>query len=62
MQSVANFIATIIHEDAACDIELVAELANALAENNVSPEPLYLRSADAKVQSGFALERAETPS
>lgn len=53
---------SIIHEDAACDIKLVAELASALAENDVSPEPLYLRSADAKVQSGFALERAETPS
>ena len=49
----------IIHQDAACDIEIVAQLASAMSEGKAPPEPLYLRSADAKVQSGFALERVE---
>lgn len=49
----------IIHEDAACDIEIVAQLASEMPEAEIPPEPLYLRSADAKVQSGFALERME---
>lgn len=49
----------VIHEDAACDIEVVAQLASAMSEGKASPEPLYLRLADAKVQSGFALERVE---
>lgn len=53
---------SIIHEDAACDIQIVAELANSAPETKIAPEPLYLRSADAKVQSGFALERVEAPS
>lgn len=49
----------IIHEDASCNIEIVALLASAMSEGEAPPEPLYLRSADAKVQSGFALERVE---
>ena len=49
----------VIHEDAACDIEIISQLASAMIESNAPPEPLYLRSADAKVQSGFALERLE---
>ena len=49
----------VIHEDAACDIDIVAQLATVISESKAPPEPLYLRSADAKVQSGFALERVE---
>lgn len=49
----------IIHEDTACDIEIVAQLASEATLGDAPPEPLYLRSADAKVQSGFALERME---
>lgn len=51
----------VIHEDAACDIKIVAQLASTMSEGNAPPEPLYLRSADARVQSGFALEKAEQP-
>lgn len=48
----------IVHQLSAPEINIVAELASRLSETSVPPEPLYLRSADAKVQAGFALERA----
>lgn len=48
----------VIHEDAAPEIGIVARLASQMPAPSLSPEPLYLRSADAKVQAGFALERA----
>ncbi len=49
----------IIHSDASFDIALIAKLCAAKPTIQNSPEPLYLRSADAKVQAGFALERVE---
>lgn len=52
----------VIHDDEACEIEIIAKLASKLSDSEASPEPLYLRSADAKVQAGFALERMEVPS
>lgn len=48
----------IIHENSASDIEIVARLASKMKPSDAPPEPLYLRSADAKVQAGFALEWA----
>lgn len=50
--------ASIAHENAAIPIHVYATLAAQLPEDLVEAEPLYLRSADAKPQSGFALERA----
>lgn len=50
----------IIHQEASFDIGLIARLAEKAKTSSISPEPLYLRSADAKVQAGFALERLET--
>ena len=47
----------IIHSDATFEIGLIARLAAKMPETETPPEPLYLRSADAKVQAGFALER-----
>lgn len=47
----------IIHTQAAPQISLVAEIAASSEISKTPPEPLYLRSADAKVQAGFALER-----
>lgn len=49
----------VIHDDAASDIKVVARLVSELPDSELPPEPLYIRSADAKVQSGFALERME---
>ena len=48
----------IIHSDASPKIATVAQLASQAKDPLSPPEPLYLRSADAKVQAGFALERA----
>jgi len=48
----------IVHEHAAAPIEVVALLASQADAEDKPPEPLYLRSADAKPQSGFALELA----
>ena len=50
--------APIIHKDASPHIGTVAKLASQMDNPLSPPEPLYLRSADAKVQAGFALERA----
>jgi tRNA threonylcarbamoyl adenosine modification protein YeaZ len=43
---------------AAADIGFYARLAAASGAKNEKPKPLYLRGADAKPQSGFALARA----
>ena len=48
----------IIHSNATFEIGLIARLAAKMPEPEAPPEPLYLRSADAKVQVGFALEHA----
>lgn len=48
----------IIHDNVATEIEIIAKLVAQMPEPLMPPEPLYLRSADAKVQAGFALERA----
>lgn len=55
-----GLIFPILHENSAPIIETVARLgfeASKASEANNPIEPLYLRSADAKVQIGFALER-----
>lgn len=57
-----TFNLPVIHKEAAPDIAVVAKLAAQADETKFPPEPLYLRSADAKVQAGFALERSETAS
>lgn len=49
----------IIHSDASFDIGLIAKIASKKPIQQKPPEPLYLRSADAKVQAGFALKRME---
>jgi tRNA threonylcarbamoyl adenosine modification protein YeaZ len=49
---------SIVHTEAAPKISIVAMLASQKPDPSEPPEPLYLRSADAKVQAGFALERA----
>ncbi len=49
----------IIHEEAHTPIDVIARLGSQKQSSHKMPEPLYLRSADAKVQSGFALPRAE---
>ena len=51
-----NYI--IIHENAASEIEIIAKISAKMPNPSSPPEPLYLRSADAKIQTGFALERA----
>ena len=48
----------VLHEHAAPPIETVARLSALAKSDGKSPEPLYLRTADAKPQSGFALEMA----
>jgi len=52
-----NLELPILHKFSAPKITTVAKLASAVPEQKAPPEPLYLRSADAKVQAGFALER-----
>lgn len=48
---------TIVSDGSTSDINTIARIA-ALADSPVDkPKPLYLRSADAKPQSGFAVER-----
>lgn len=47
----------VVHEESASVIASVARLALKHPISKVSPEPLYLRSADAKRQTGFALPR-----
>lgn len=48
----------IVHTQDAPVIGVVARLSVAANVNTSPPEPLYLRSADAKPQTGFTLERA----
>lgn len=47
-----------VHLNPTAEIGVVAELASKMSNPAVPPEPLYLRSPDAKIQAGFALERA----
>ncbi len=49
---------SIIHELSAPPIENVARIAGGLTPNGQPPEPVYLRSADAKPQTGFGVEIA----
>lgn len=49
---------SIVHTEAAPQISVVGKLASQKPDPSGPPEPLYLRSADAKIQAGFALERA----
>ncbi|MEM7215084.1 MAG: tRNA (adenosine(37)-N6)-threonylcarbamoyltransferase complex dimerization subunit type 1 TsaB [Pseudomonadota bacterium] len=55
MTSSRKFV--ILHELASPPIETVARLATDAEPEKHPPEPLYLRSADAKPQSGFTLKR-----
>ncbi len=48
----------IIHSRSTGNIETIAKIVAKKNFNETMPEPLYLRSADAKPQSGFTLERA----
>lgn len=48
---------TPLHEAGFAPIETIARFAATLDVDGAMPEPLYLRGADAKVQSGFALPR-----
>lgn len=50
----------IIHDFDAFPAKAYASLGKDRSPDRIAPEPLYLRSADAKPQSGFALQRAET--
>jgi tRNA threonylcarbamoyl adenosine modification protein YeaZ len=54
----SNLALPVLHTDSAPEIERVARLAAQRLEGSRPPEPLYLREADAKVQTGFALDRA----
>ena len=47
----------IVHTNAVAPIGVYAELAGESQQNPPRAEPIYLRSADAKPQSGFVLER-----
>lgn len=47
----------IVHTLATAPIELYARLGSTKDAVETRPEPVYLRSADAKPQTGFALER-----
>ncbi|MEL7429002.1 MAG: tRNA (adenosine(37)-N6)-threonylcarbamoyltransferase complex dimerization subunit type 1 TsaB [Pseudomonadota bacterium] len=47
-----------VHEAGIVPIETIARFAITQTGDGSMPEPLYLRGADAKVQSGFALPRA----
>jgi tRNA threonylcarbamoyladenosine biosynthesis protein TsaB len=49
--------ARIVDDAPTSDIETIARLAARAGEQAGPPVPLYLRSADAKPQSGFAVER-----
>jgi len=48
----------IIHMQSTGGIETIARMTACVEQGAFSPEPLYLRSADAKPQSGFTLQRA----
>ncbi len=47
----------VVHTETAIPIATIARLALEQEPSDTPPEPLYLRSADAKKQSGFALPR-----
>ncbi|MEM7068841.1 MAG: tRNA (adenosine(37)-N6)-threonylcarbamoyltransferase complex dimerization subunit type 1 TsaB [Pseudomonadota bacterium] len=55
LQKLAFAELPIIHAKSVANIETIAELATIAPTNNTPPEPLYLREADAKPQSGFAV-------
>ncbi len=57
VQEVLGLEASIMHEEAAAPIDIYARLAAEVSEAEANAEPIYLRSADAKPQTGFALER-----
>lgn len=48
---------TIIGDASTADIDMIARLAARAPAPDTPPRPLYLRSADAKPQSGFAVAR-----
>ena len=48
----------VIHREGAAPIELICEIASTKPVDNSSADPLYLRGADAKSQTGFTLPRA----
>ena len=48
----------VVHCESIAPIELICELASTKSVDNLSAEPLYLRGADAKSQTGFTLPRA----
>lgn len=48
----------VLHEFSAAPIEVVAELGAKMPKKRQNSDPVYLRSADAKPQIGFALPRA----
>lgn len=52
----ANIKPPVLHEYVTAPIDVIAELARNAETPNALPEPLYLRSADAKPQNRFALE------
>lgn len=47
----------ILHRLSAMPIETMCQMAMKQEQKDIMPEPLYLRSADAKSQSGFTLQR-----
>ncbi|MEM7290472.1 MAG: tRNA (adenosine(37)-N6)-threonylcarbamoyltransferase complex dimerization subunit type 1 TsaB [Pseudomonadota bacterium] len=49
----------ILHRESVAPIATYARLGAEIAEPGEMPNPLYLRSADAKTQTGFALPRVE---
>jgi len=54
-----NFPNGVIHRHATAPIEVVAKLGTTADILAARPEPLYLRAPDAKIQQGFAIERAD---
>ncbi|MEM9331488.1 MAG: tRNA (adenosine(37)-N6)-threonylcarbamoyltransferase complex dimerization subunit type 1 TsaB [Pseudomonadota bacterium] len=58
LAELANRSLPIRHEYGAPPISIAARLAASLKPDDNPPEPLYLRNADAKPQSGFALRMA----
>ncbi|MGI9402844.1 MAG: tRNA (adenosine(37)-N6)-threonylcarbamoyltransferase complex dimerization subunit type 1 TsaB [Rhizobiaceae bacterium] len=49
---------TVGHKMAVPPISVIARIGAAMEYDGSSPEPIYLRGADAKPQTGFALERS----
>ena len=57
-----DFHPEITHTLATAPIGVFAQLGHDATPSTIRPVPLYLRGADAKVQSGFAVPRAEAGS